>query len=447
MDVEFSIVSQNGESRLCRLRGATFYIGRDPSCEIALNSDDTEDVVSRRHARIEKQGPSIVLVDLNSTNGTFVNGRRVQEQPIAVGDKIHLGDPGPMLKILYIAKDPAFPPPSQNHVPRAQPAPLQTPALRPPPSAGPLFLQPSSAPLPASSPPADSTPISVSWESSRSSIRDSLHDRLHDKRRPAYIVIATSCIILLIVFILRGPFLRRFHDTPSLVAAVLPSVVEIHAVTPEGNATGSGFILDRSGLIVTNHHVINNATSAEVVLYDDRKLPVAGFIFADVVHDMAVIKVDFKGKAPPALRLAAELPSIGEGVVTIGSSEGLTGTVSEGVVRNVLKGSDTRELVRNTLIKSQPQMSKEQLLLLKLVDPKLNPSGDSVTWIHVDAAINHGNSGGPLLNFRKEVVGINTWGLSEFGLEGFNFAGSAHHVVALLNEYPDRKVRPLSELP
>ena len=68
--------------------GPVLQIGRAPGCDIVL--DDRN--VSRRHAEIRRRGPVVVLVDLDSTNGTIVNGRRVREHPLADGDRITLGN-------------------------------------------------------------------------------------------------------------------------------------------------------------------------------------------------------------------------------------------------------------------------------------------------------------------------------------------------------------------
>jgi pSer/pThr/pTyr-binding forkhead associated (FHA) protein len=70
------------------IEGAVVQIGRAPGCDIVL--DDRN--VSRRHAEIRRRGPVVVLIDLDSTNGTIVNGRRVREHPLADGDRITLGN-------------------------------------------------------------------------------------------------------------------------------------------------------------------------------------------------------------------------------------------------------------------------------------------------------------------------------------------------------------------
>jgi pSer/pThr/pTyr-binding forkhead associated (FHA) protein len=76
------------EGRRTPIEASVVQIGRAPSCEIVL--DDRN--VSRRHAEIRRRGPVVVLIDLDSTNGTIVNGRRVREHPLADGDRITVGN-------------------------------------------------------------------------------------------------------------------------------------------------------------------------------------------------------------------------------------------------------------------------------------------------------------------------------------------------------------------
>jgi pSer/pThr/pTyr-binding forkhead associated (FHA) protein len=70
------------------IEGPVLQIGRAPGCDIVLDDKN----VSRRHAEIRRRGPVVVLIDLDSTNGTIVNGRRVREHPLADGDRISLGE-------------------------------------------------------------------------------------------------------------------------------------------------------------------------------------------------------------------------------------------------------------------------------------------------------------------------------------------------------------------
>lgn len=148
-------------------------------------------------------------------------------------------------------------------------------------------------------------------------------------------------------------------------------------VTQGATAEGSGFIVDNKGDIVTNNHVISQAQSLQVVFADGRKAP-AHLVRADAGQDLAVVKVDVPVKAVLHFGDSNKL-SPGDPVLAIGSALGeFRNTVTAGVV-SALGRTITED------------------------------SGTAIhNMIQTDAAINHGNSGGPLLNDRGEVVGVNT---------------------------------------
>lgn len=140
---------------------------------------------------------------------------------------------------------------------------------------------------------------------------------------------------------------------------------------------GSGFLIDKSGIILTNSHVVNGADKVTVTLKDGRVLEgkVRGF---DEVTDLAVVKVD--GKDLPVAALAdSDQVQVGDWAIAVGNPLGLDNTVTLGIV--------------STLHRSSAQVG--------LSDKRLD-------FLQTDAAINPGNSGGPLLNDRGEVIGINT---------------------------------------
>ena len=137
---------------------------------------------------------------------------------------------------------------------------------------------------------------------------------------------------------------------------------------------GTGFIIDKSGYIITNNHVVEDADTIKVKLKDEREFT-AKVIGRDPQTDVALIKVEAKGDLPVAsLGRSAEL-KVGEWVVAVGSPFGLEQTVTAGIVS--AKG-------------------------------RAIGSGPYDDFIQTDASINPGNSGGPLLNLDGEVVGINT---------------------------------------
>ena len=172
---------------------------------------------------------------------------------------------------------------------------------------------------------------------------------------------------------------------------------------------GSGVIIDPSGTIVTNDHVIRGASAVHVMLADGRQLD-AEVVGADAPNDLAVLKVSSKTPLPAAkLGTSADL-MIGETVVAIGSPFGLTKTVTSGVLSAV----------------GRSFKANDQLY---------------IDFLQTDAAINPGNSGGPLLNLDGEVIGINTAIFS--GAQGIGFAIPADKVRRIVAELRSfGKVRP-----
>jgi len=170
---------------------------------------------------------------------------------------------------------------------------------------------------------------------------------------------------------------------------------------------GSGFILSDEGYIITNHHVVEDATKVVVRLHDDKEYE-AEVIGADAKTDIAVIKIDsVEGLVPVALGDSDKL-EVGEWVLAIGNPFGLDHTVTAGIVS--AKG---RRINR----------------------PDESPYDD---FIQTDAAINPGNSGGPLVNLAGQVVGINSAIFSRSGGNiGIGFAipvSMAREIVPQLKE-------------
>ena len=142
--------------------------------------------------------------------------------------------------------------------------------------------------------------------------------------------------------------------------------------------TGSGFIINEQGYIVTNNHVVENADNLEVTLANGKKMP-ARLVGRDPNNDLAVIKIDVSGEKLQVARLGdSEQLQVGQMTIAIGNPFGFDRTVTTGVV------SSLKRTVRA-------------------------PNGREIRdVIQTDAAINPGNSGGPLLNSRGEVIGINS---------------------------------------
>ncbi|MGZ8687422.1 MAG: S1C family serine protease [Gaiellaceae bacterium] len=184
-----------------------------------------------------------------------------------------------------------------------------------------------------------------------------------------------------------------------------PGVVQITSTTGDGQALGSGFVIDKSGHIVTNYHVIEDATDIEVRFSNDDTLK-ATLVGSDPSTDLALLRVDAGARALTPLVLAdSDRVAVGDTVVAIGNPFGLERTVTSGIV------SALQRAVRA-------------------------PNGFAIDHvIQTDAPINHGNSGGPLLNTRGEVIGVNSQietGGSGDGNVGVGFAVPSNTVETVV---------------
>ncbi|HUL16074.1 MAG TPA: trypsin-like peptidase domain-containing protein [Terriglobales bacterium] len=173
---------------------------------------------------------------------------------------------------------------------------------------------------------------------------------------------------------------RVYRQASPAVANILTKATEydffMDPVPVEG--AGSGFVIDPRGYILTNNHVVEGAQTIEVVL-GDRSRYQAKFIGADPRNDVALIKIDPKGKQLATLTLGdSSTLQVGQKVLAIGDPFGFQSTLTTGVV----------SALGRTVQTSQTTFIDEA--------------------IQTDAAINRGNSGGPLINSRGEVIGINS---------------------------------------
>jgi hypothetical protein len=184
-------------------------------------------------------------------------------------------------------------------------------------------------------------------------------------------------------------------DMSQLVKSSIDAVVLIVVSDTSGKAVleGSGFLVSSDGRIVTNHHVIANASSATVKLNNGAFFPVEGIIADDPEHDLALIKVS--GKNLPYLNLEdSDSLTVGQRVLAIGSPLGLENSVSDGIVSGFRKFEDGKN------------------------------------WIQTTAPASHGNSGGPLLVMDGKVAGVLTWKAGEG--ENLNFAAPSKLIVPLM---------------
>ncbi|MEU9788560.1 trypsin-like peptidase domain-containing protein [Streptomyces phaeochromogenes] len=194
--------------------------------------------------------------------------------------------------------------------------------------------------------------------------------------------------------------------------AVSPSIVEISATSNAGQSTGSGVIITSGGEIITNNHVVSGASEIKVQLSNGKSYT-AKVVGTDSKKDLALIKLE---DAPSGLTVATLGDSagvkVGDQVVAIGSPEGLTGTVTSGIVsalnRDVTVSTD----------ESQGQQQQQQggggsgQWPFEFGGQEFNgDTGSSTTTykaLQTDASLNPGNSGGALIDMNGNIIGINS---------------------------------------
>lgn len=196
---------------------------------------------------------------------------------------------------------------------------------------------------------------------------------------------------------------REGLTIPEIVDIVKPAVVTVSSTittgpsifNPGGNpqeSIGTGFILNEEGYIATNYHVIEGANAVKVILYTGEEVD-ATVINYDALADLAVIKISDDIDVPGVVTLGnSDTLRVGETAVAIGNPLGkeFAGTVTAGVI--------------------------------SALNRTITIGNSSYQYIQIDAAINGGNSGGPLINGNGEVVGINSAKISDSSVEGIGFS-------------------------
>lgn len=179
---------------------------------------------------------------------------------------------------------------------------------------------------------------------------------------------------------------------PQIFKNVEGSVVSISVTLPGGGgAQGSGFVFDNKGNIVTNNHVVEGATAIDVTFLNGDTVT-AKLVGRDAYADLAVIQVDTSSRQLKPVPLGdSDKLQVGDPILAIGNPFGLSGSMSAGIVSQL--GRETQGTGGYMII----------------------------DLIQIDAVVNPGNSGGPLLNMRGEVVGVNTLIFSQSG--GFEGVG------------------------
>jgi S1-C subfamily serine protease len=189
---------------------------------------------------------------------------------------------------------------------------------------------------------------------------------------------------------------------PSVVSGNTQIAVRSRYIRRTVEGAGSGWIFDESGIIVTNNHVVEGATSITVQLSDGRTYtPVS--VKADPTTDLAVLKIN-AGKLP-ALKVGdSSKLRVGDWVVAVGNALGMGIGVKNGIVSRLE------------------------------VDVQVSQTETYNNLIETNAAINPGNSGGPLLNLAGEVIGITSLKLSTAGVEGMGYAININDAMPVIQQ-------------
>ena len=190
--------------------------------------------------------------------------------------------------------------------------------------------------------------------------------------------------------------------TEEIAKLVSPAVVTVTASSRTEQGVGTGFIVDKDGMVVTNYHVIEGASQISLTLYDGTEVS-AQIVRTSQKDDLALLQITDDIEMPGVATLSeSDTVNAGQDIVAIGNPLGkeLSGTVTKGII------SAPKRIV------SMDGFDKE--------------------FIQIDAAINPGNSGGPLINAQGEIIGVNTAKTSGENVEGIGFAVPIKYVRELL---------------
>ncbi len=354
-----------------------FLVGRDQDCDLPIDDERA----SRQHARFETLDTGgMVLRDLGATNGTYVNGTKISE-PVVLegGETVRIG---------------------RTELAVSRNAPIALTAFDPGTKvAAAAAAADAGADAP---PPVATTPTPSAIE--RSDLRRSV-------KRSSVIAavsggVALVLVIVLVVVAVTGGFSSGSDDsTAAIVKDVKSSVVDVvTSVDKQDLSGGTGWVADaEKGYIVTNNHVVNTGTDFTVVV-DGQRRP-AQLVAAAPCDDLAVLQVaDTQGLETIELGSQSDLEQ-GEKVVALGYPGNASRASELQTTEGIVSATSTR------------------------VDNPVDEAPVYRNVVQTDAAVNPGNSGGPLVNGDRKLVGVNTYG---GGNENQNYAIGVDRVKELL---------------
>ena len=355
-----------------QVQGSRFTVGREGAVNLVIRDPK----VSRNHAYFQDLGNGqIALYDQGSSNGTFVNGQQVTQTGVTLAgnEQIRFGDTHVQASTngaAAAAGPPVQQPPAQHQPPVQQPA---QPAA------------PSAAPVPGA-PPART----------QSAIQRIIIQR--QLTRATRIGIAAILLFLLVgigvvVLLLQGGD-SEGPNTADIIEDVTPATTFIAKETSTGQGRGTGWVYDLSnGHIVTNAHVVAGGIKLQVgvtTVGGEQELRDAQLVGCRLSEDLAVLKVE-NTSGLEQMKIADQSKlRIGDEVVAVGFPE-------------IGAGFEAVELVGTTGVISRPKTTFSEIPIseTEVVGPYQNV-------VQTDAAVNPGNSGGPLVNQAKEIVGVNS---------------------------------------
>lgn len=189
---------------------------------------------------------------------------------------------------------------------------------------------------------------------------------------------------------------------------VIPSVVSIEAALSDSTSLGTGIVMSSNGYIITNYHVIEGSSAISVSLQDNTKYT-ALLVGSDELTDLAILKIDASGLTPATFGDSGAL-MVGDTVYAIGNPLGveLKGTLTDGII--------------------------------SAINRDVTVDGRTMTLLQTNAALNSGNSGGPLINIYGQIIGINTIKMMSYSstVEGLGFAIPIRSAKPVVDELIER---------
>jgi len=346
-------------------------IGRGPDNNIVLQDYKS----SRSHSVIVKQKNIYKIQDLNSTNGTYVNGSKINPNifyNLNPGDIIGIGD-----TVLRLAE-------TGSNKKSKLVVPLTIAAVFVV-VAGLIF----GIAFANKQITDDATKTTIAGDASSSTIAG---DSSSTSTIGSNITKTTTAVTDTTTAVNNNGVL--------VIENLLPSVVDVYCKFNNGEeGTGSGTVFSADGYIITNYHVIKDTQSIVIQTKNNEQLE-AEIVFTNESHDIALLKVNSISLIVPSFGSSGNL-RLGEEVIAIGSPLGLSSTVTKGIVS-----------ARRDLLNEKLRLGDNNYITISIPEA-----------IQHDAALNQGNSGGPLFNGKGEVIGINEMMFSLSGSDsGLNVA-------------------------